>query len=68
MPKELCATEGCGKKLALTSIKCKCEKRFCDVHRYPEDHLCSFDFRADGKAGLLRHMSTAVLAKKVDVI
>ena len=38
------------------------------MHRYPDDHLCEFDFRAEGKSGLMRHMSTAVLAKKVDMI
>jgi hypothetical protein len=68
MPKELCTHQGCQKKLALTAIKCKCEKKFCDLHRYPEDHSCEFDFRAAGKSGLMQYMSTAVVAKKVEVI
>lgn len=38
----------CGKKLKLieSSIgKCRCEKIFCSKHRYPESHVCDFDWR-----------------------
>ena len=68
MPKECCSFTDCKKKLTLTSIQCKCEMKFCDLHRYPENHACNFDFRAQGRADLMKHMSTAVIAKKLEAI
>ena len=68
MPKEICCFIDCKKKLTLTSLQCKCEMKFCDMHRYPEDHACSFDYIAQGKANLQKYMSTAVIAKKVEAI
>ena len=68
MPKELCSLEGCGKKLTLTSIRCKCEKKYCMAHRLPEEHACSYDFKADGMKELLKFMSTAIVAKKVEAL
>jgi len=35
----------CSKKLNLTSIKCRCNLYFCSIHRYPESHNCTFDYR-----------------------
>lgn len=29
---------------------CKCNKTFCQSHRYPDQHNCTFDHRADGMA------------------
>jgi len=34
----------------------------------PEAHACAFDFKEAHKENLLKYMSTAVVAKKVDVI
>jgi hypothetical protein len=42
--------------------------KFCDVHRYAEDHACTFDYKAEGKTNLQKHMSTAVIAKKLEAI
>lgn len=68
MPKEICCFTDCKKKLTLTSLQCKCEMKFCDMHRYPEDHACTFDYKAEGKANLQKYMSTAVIAKKLEAI
>jgi hypothetical protein len=68
MPKEVCSHEGCNIKLALTSIQCKCEKKFCSKHRYPEDHMCVYDYKAGGKKELLQFMSTAIVHAKVETI
>lgn len=38
----------CSKLLGPVNFKCKCEHFFCTRHRYPEDHLCSFDHRSAG--------------------
>jgi len=66
MPK--CSFESCKKKLALTDTACKCEKVFCSAHRHFESHACSFDYKAEGKNLLLKTMSTAVVAKKLEIL
>ena len=68
MPKERCPVIGCSGKLTLVSITCKCEKRFCSAHRPPELHACAYDYRGAGKDELLKVMSTAVVAKKIEVL
>lgn len=42
-----CSKEGCRKKLTLVdlSIQCKCGECFCKLHRLPENHDCSFNFK-----------------------
>tara|TARA_B100000242_G_C42924908_1_gene428871 strand:- start:586 stop:813 length:228 start_codon:yes stop_codon:yes gene_type:complete len=39
--KPRCSFEGCNKKLKLTDLECRCEKRFCQLHRLPEEHKCT---------------------------
>jgi predicted nucleic acid binding AN1-type Zn finger protein len=34
----------------LSDMACRCEKRFCALHRQPEIHKCTFDFKAHGKS------------------
>lgn len=48
-PANRCSQTTCNKKLMLTDITCKCCQRFCSAHRMPEDHACSYDFKAAGK-------------------
>ena len=38
--KNRCAFEGCKKKLNLATVTCKCNKRFCGIHRQRERHNC----------------------------
>ena len=33
-------------------FSCHCEKVFCPLHRLPEEHACSFDFKTMGKKQL----------------
>ena len=40
-----CSHPDCRKKLALTDSACRCGGAFCRVHRLPEDHICSFNFK-----------------------
>lgn len=63
-----CCMEGCKKKLALSDFPCKCGKKHCAAHRAPEVHACSYDFKQSQREILLKTMSTAVVAKKVDVL
>ena len=40
----------CRKKLTLTnSFSCRCERSFCPLHRHPESHACTFDFKTEGR-------------------
>ena len=40
-----CAMDNCNKKTKLTDFDCRCNKRFCALHRLPETHECSFNFK-----------------------
>jgi predicted nucleic acid binding AN1-type Zn finger protein len=39
----------CKKKVGLLGTECKCSFVYCNAHRLPESHSCSFDFRAKGQ-------------------
>lgn len=57
----------CRKKLKLTDLECRCSARFCAQHRAPEEHACTFDYRAAGRAHLEKQLGKAV-ADKVERI
>ena len=42
-----CNFKGCKKKLpaALQCIFCKCSSQFCSLHRLPENHNCTYNFK-----------------------
>ena len=40
-----CQQPNCKKKINFTDFKCKCENYYCSIHRLPEQHGCSFDFK-----------------------
>jgi len=41
-----CQLKGCKRKLPITAFDCKCEKRFCNLHTYSENHNCTFDYKS----------------------
>ncbi|CAN4103234.1 unnamed protein product [Withania somnifera] len=48
MKKQRCMV--CKKKIGLIGFSCRCSKgMFCKVHRYPEEHACTFDFKSNGR-------------------
>ena len=53
----------CKKRLLLTSMACRCGLKFCDMHRYPEEHECSYDYKAEGRKALEKQL-VRVDAKK----
>lgn len=54
----------CRKKLSLSDFACtKCDQRFCSLHRLPEEHKCSHDYRAAGKEQLTTQLVKAVADK-----
>jgi hypothetical protein len=58
----------CKKRITLTDFKCKCDKFYCAKHRAQMDHTCPFDYFAESQKELLKTMSTAVTAAKIDQI
>ena len=64
--KPRCSLEGCRKKLKLTDLECMCAKRYCQLHRLPEDHRCGIDYGKRDKSILeKRLMSEKTVADKV---
>lgn len=47
--KHQCALEGCHKKRSNFNFVCRCEKQFCDIHRMPETHKCTYDYKTHGR-------------------
>lgn len=68
MPKERCAFDTCKTILTLTSPACKCQKKFCGMHRHAESHACSFDYRASGKELLMKTMAKPIVAEKLPIL
>ena len=50
----------CKHKLALSDMECKCGIRHCSKHRMPEDHACTFDFKAHDRAVLGKQLVACV--------
>jgi len=46
----------CNKKVPWTAegLVCKCRNIFCDKHRFPEDHKCTFNYFEEHKQELIR--------------
>ena len=53
-------------KLKLTDLECTCQQRYCQLHRLPEDHKCSFDFGKKEKEFLKNKLlSEKTVAEKI---
>ena len=57
----------CRKKLGLMPFECKCNQMFCALHRSPEDHDCTYDYRSEG-CKRLEEKLVKVCGEKVTVI
>lgn len=55
---ERCSGPDCKKKLKLTDMNCKCNKRFCQLHRLPETHNCGFDHKTHEWSQLVNKLFT----------
>ncbi len=44
------------KKKKLIIITCKCGKNFCLLHKCPEEHKCSFDYKKENKENLTKQL------------
>lgn len=59
-----CAFADCKKKIKLVHIKCKCDKVFCDKHRLPETHKCTYDYKNEGRK-ILKKNNPVIINKKI---
>lgn len=71
MPKAVrCSFGECNKKLSITDKligKCKCDNIFCNSHRIPEEHVCSFDWYTHGKQKLTDELTKCkCVSKKIE--
>ncbi|CAA3021092.1 zinc finger A20 and AN1 domain-containing stress-associated protein 4-like [Olea europaea var. sylvestris] len=57
----------CRKKVGLMGFRCRCGTTFCGSHRYPEQHGCTFDFKAMGKEAIAK-ANPVVQADKLEKI
>lgn len=57
----------CRKRVGLTGFKCRCGTTFCGLHRYPEKHACTFDFKKVGREEIAR-ANPLVKAEKLEKI
>ncbi|KAF9598057.1 hypothetical protein IFM89_024044 [Coptis chinensis] len=55
----------CRKRVGLTGFRCRCGVTFCSTHRYPEQHGCSYDFKAAGKEAIAK-ANPVVKADKIE--
>lgn len=49
-----CSFNGCNKKLSITSIRCKCNKIFCNSHSFYIEHDCTYDYKTEYKTELIK--------------
>lgn len=46
-----------------TGFHCRCGNQFCALHRYADQHSCSFDYKTAGREELERKHPRVVAAK-----
>lgn len=63
--KNKCLT--CKKKVGLTGFTCRCGGLYCSVHRYSNEHRCTFDYRELG-AEEIRRNNPVVKGEKIQKI
>lgn len=63
-----CAHADCKKKLMLSDFECKCGARYCVSHRFPQEHSCTFDFKAAGAVSLGKQLVKCAGDRMVDKI
>lgn len=57
----------CKKRVGYLGIKCRCNGVFCTAHMYPENHACTFDYKAAG-AEILTKENPVVKRRKIESI
>jgi hypothetical protein len=39
----------CSRKVQIVAQACRCGKKFCPLHRLPENHACTYDYKTEGR-------------------
>ena len=58
----------CKKKLGIMEYKCKCEKLFCISHLQPQEHACTFNYKAEADVALTKYLESETHAPKLEKI
>lgn len=58
----------CNKKLGLIDYTCKCEKRFCISHLQPQEHACTFNYKAEADLLLKKYLNSEQHTEKFEKI
>jgi hypothetical protein len=40
-----CSFRDCSKKLTITDMPCRCNATYCILHRHPNSHQCTFNYK-----------------------
>ena len=48
----------CKKKLGMMPFTCKCEQLLCISHLPPHEHICTYDFKKEGKILIQKQMDS----------
>jgi hypothetical protein len=54
----------CNKRVGLTGFECRCGGLYCQIHRYSDEHNCTFDYKQLGSEEI-RKNNPAVRGEKV---
>ena len=57
----------CNKKIGLIIFDCKCNGKFCSLHKFPETHECLYDFKSEGIDKLVKD-NPKIIPNKISVI
>lgn len=58
----------CNKKIkSLLPLKCKCDKYFCNKHKYGDEHECSFNYLLNNQEKL-KNDNLQIIKNKVEKI
>lgn len=63
-PKKIrCDQAECRTKLGLLGFDCKCTGKYCGKHRYPDQHDCAYNHRAESVSTLKKNLVSCVSDK-----
>lgn len=58
-----CSFNGCNKKLSIISIRCKCNKIFCNSHSFYTEHNCTYNYKEEYKKELMNKNKRIKISK-----
>lgn len=61
----------CNKKISILdeiTCKCKCNNNYCNIHKYPEIHKCSYNYVKENQNILEKNLIKLNSNKNIEVI